>query len=190
LSLAMAHQPSRNLTERLADALRLVDEAITKASEQLAAGPDSPRVQRLSGSVSAFAVRLSDLTTRARMPGERGTGPVQRTSWSAFDHDWLAQYRHARELLEARRFAALRQLLAGGGYRDTSHGWRTFAPEVIGHIKAITGDLQDAVSLTDAKRMKCERPVPPEGALLVTAEPRHLSGKQLYDGVPRRRPRR
>lgn len=185
----MTDQMSPNLTDRLADALRLVDEAITSASEQLADGPDNPRVKRLPGSVSAFEIKLSDLTSRARMPGERGTGPVHRASWSVFDHDWLAQYRYARELLEARRFAALRELLAGGGYRDTSHGWRAFAPEVIGHIKAITGDLQDAVSLTDAKRMKDERTAPCEGALFVTAEPRQLSGKQFSDGAPRRRPR-
>jgi hypothetical protein len=185
----MTDQSSPNLSERLADALRLVDEAIASASQQLANGPDNPRIQRLSGSVSAFTVKLSDLTTRARMPGERGTGSVNRSSWSVFDHDWLAQYRYARELLEARRFAALRELLAGGGYRDSSHGWRAFAPEVIEHVKAITGDLQTAVSLTDAKRMKDEAPTEGEGPLFVTAEPRQLSGKQLYDGVPRRRPR-
>lgn len=185
----MTDQLKPTLTARLADALRLVDEAIAEASEQLANGPDNPRVQRFSGSVSAFTVKLSDLTTRARMPGERGTGPVHRTSWSVFDHDWLAQYRYARELLESRRFAALRDLLAGGGYRDASHGWRAFAPEVIEHIKAVTGDLRAAVSLTDAKRMKDEQPAPSEGELFVTAEPRQLSGKQLYDGVPRRRPR-
>lgn len=185
----MTDQTQPNLTERLANALRLVDEAITKASVQLAEGPDNPRVQRFSGSASAFTVKLSDLTTRARMPGERGTGSVHRSSWSVFDHDWLAQYRYARELLEARRFAALRELLAGGGYRDSSHGWRAFAPEVIEHIKAITGDLQDAVSLTDARRMRDVKPVQSEEALFVIAEPRQLSGKQLYDGVPRRRPR-
>lgn len=80
MSIAMTAHGSPSLTERLADALRLVDEAIAKATEQLADGPDNPRVQRYSGSVSAFALKLSDLTMRARTPGERGTSPANRTS--------------------------------------------------------------------------------------------------------------
>jgi hypothetical protein len=135
-----------NLSTRLAHALALIDEAIVDASSKLGSGPDNPAIKRHSDvpGLNAFSIRLSDI-----MKGGRSTSG----KLDPFTHDWLAQYRYARELVEKRKFAALRDLLAGQTYRDLSHGLRTFAPEVIEHIKAITGDLRAAVELTDASRL-------------------------------------
>lgn len=182
------------LTARLSEALRLVDEAIVDASSRLGQQPDNPAIQRVGGSSGAFVIKLSDMTTTKSLLGKPGEEPkrITRTSWSVFDHDWLAQYRYARELLESRRFSALRELLSNGSYRDPSHGMRFFAPEVIDNIKRITGDLRDAVSLTDARRMRDPREMP-EGdrSDIELAEPRQLDGRQLIGGSsqsPRRRP--
>lgn len=151
---------SASLSEHLTRALSLIDAAVADAAARVVAGPDNPAIRRLSGSnegagegagtgpgntgVIAFAINFSEI-------GRRGLS--SSGSWDPFSHDWLAQYRYARELLEKRRFAALRDLLSGGGYRDPSHGMRVFAVEVIEHIKGITGDLRQAVALTDAVRM-------------------------------------
>ncbi len=173
----MEEATAPNLTERLAEALRLVDLAIQDASQQLQSQPDNPAIHRVSDRVSAFVLPLSEMTMRTRRAGEVGGPPGSRgprTSWSPFDHDWLAQVRYARELLELRRFSALRALLSGGGYRDPSHGFRTFAPEVIENISRITGDLRAAVEMTDSRRMR-----DPDEATAVreggdTSEPRQL----------------
>lgn len=151
-------QESASLSEHLTRALKLIDAAVADAAARVVAGPDNPAIRRLGGAsegtgegagtgntgVIAFAINFSEI-------GRRGLS--SSGSWDPFSHDWLAQYRYARELLEKRRFAALRDLLSGGGYRDPSHGMRVFAAEVIEHIKGITGDLRQAVALTDAVRM-------------------------------------
>lgn len=184
-----------NLAARLNEALRLVDEAIADAATRLGQQPDNPAIQRVGGATGAFVIRLSDMTTTKNLLTKPGEEPkrVSRTSWSVFDHDWLAQYRYARKLLETRRFSALREMLANGSYRDPSHGLRFFAPEVIDNIKRITGYLRNAVSLTDARRMGDALDMPePDRSNIDVAEPRQLQGRQLMGEPPRparRRPR-
>lgn len=124
-----------NLTARLAEALRLVDEAVTDAIKKVEGLPDNPRINRISE--RSFSIRFSDLGK----------------SLSVFDHDWLAQYRYVQELLQKRKFWALKELLSNGSYRDGSHGLRCFAPEVIENLKRITGDLLAAEKLTDARNL-------------------------------------
>lgn len=115
-----------DLTVRLRAALLLLNEAIEGARDRIVeGGPDNPAVQRLGG--SAMAVPMSELT--------------RMRSWDAFAHDWQAQYKCAAELLERRRFVALRELIETGRFRDGSEGVRRFAPEVIDHIRRIVGDL-------------------------------------------------
>lgn len=168
----------KSLSERLAYALALIDEAIADAASKLGTGPDNPAIRRIGGAdkkLIAFNVNSSELGRAGR------TG-----SWDPFSHDWLAQYRYARELVEKRKFSALRDLLSGHTYRDLSHGLRTFAPQVIEHVKAITGDLQAAVALTDANRLT---------AKALAASPHHDgSGNEVVSAEPRqlmsRRPRR
>lgn len=161
-----------SLSERLAHALALIDEAIADAAGKLGTGPDNPAIRRIGGAdkkLVAFGINFSELG-RAGRAG----------SWDPFTHDFLAQYRYARELVEKRKFSALRDLLAGHTYRDLSHGLRTFAPEVIEHVKAITGDLSAAVALTDANRMRVKALDAPlaAGPVVVSAEPRQLMSRR------------
>lgn len=141
-----------SLTSALAKALELVSAAVDDAAARVVCGPDNPAIRRHSTQVTAFSINFSELgkcQTSARKPGQPckpGTG-----NWDPFFYDWKAQYRYAQELLEGRKFGALRSLLTSEGYRDPSRGFCVFAPEVIAHIKAITGDLQEAISLADAK---------------------------------------
>jgi hypothetical protein len=137
-----------DLSSRLARALALVDEAITEAAARLEAQPDNPAITRhtpAGSKLTAFTINLSDIAKA----GGRSTG-----SWDPFSHDWLAQYRYARDLIVARRFTALRDLLAGLGYRDPSLGYRSLAPEVVERIRAITGDIRFAVEVTDLRGLR------------------------------------
>jgi hypothetical protein len=124
------------LTELLDEALKRIDDAIADVSGQLDTQPDNPKIKRASGSVSAFVISSKDI-------GDR---------WDPFYHDWKSQYAYVRELLEKRRFSALRTLLQAQMYRDPSHGTRTLAPEVIENVKGLTGDLLVAASKLDATR--------------------------------------
>lgn len=125
-----------NITERLHVALRELEAAIEEAGDQLKQQPDNPAIKRIGDSrIRAFVIQSSTLF-RSPYP------------WDPFFHDWKAQYEYAYELLKKRRFAALRDLLQAQTYLDPSHGRRSFAPEVIEHVKAITGDLLNADDLT------------------------------------------
>jgi hypothetical protein len=160
-----ATPPTATLTERLAEAMRLIDEAIADARSRLATQADNPAIHRLTQ--RAFVLPLSEVLSR-----KVGAGAVRpRVSWAAFDHDWLAQYEHARELLAKRHFGALQEMLSNGGYRSASHGFRGFAPEVVENIKRITGDLRSAVKLTDMRGMT-------EAALLNRPEEEAPAGRR------------
>lgn len=164
-----------SLTDHLYRALALIDVAVSEAAAKVSAGPDNPAVHRIrgAGNIIAFTINFSDIGRR------KGSA-----SWDPFSHDWLAQYRYAKELIEKRKFSVLRDLLAGGTYRDPSHGIRVFAPEVIEHVKAITGDLRAAVALTDASRMATQEwdtclDSDSDGNSIIRSEPRQLAGRQL-----------
>lgn len=164
------------LSDRVREVLDLLDAAIADACKQLEAQPDNPLIRRFgAGRVVAFAINFSDLG----ISGRNGT------SWSVFEHDHLAQYRYARELLESRRFSALRDLLASRSYHDRSNGVKAFAPEVIDRIKAITGDLADLERAVGARHLGKDtasgsapddngvsRRVLPSGVVVESAEPR------------------
>ena len=127
------HKPK--LAELLIQALALFEGAIEEARVELVKQGDNPKIdRRFPNAPNVFVISSSVL------------GANQK--WDPFAHDWVAQYRYAADLLQTRRFAALEKLLEGSGYRDASHGMRTFAPEVIERIKAITGDLRLAVQDT------------------------------------------
>lgn len=158
------------LSERLAEAVRLVREACVQCAAEIVKLPDNPNVQRLPGSGQAMVISSAIVFKRDR--------------WDSFFHDWPAQYNYVAELLQRRRFSALRDLLAGHGYRDPSHGLRSFAPEVIERVKAITGDLSLAFDELDAggvDRMVASRGVAAmpktdaAGNLIERNEPRQLA---------------
>lgn len=163
------------LSERLAAALALIDEAIVDASARLKGQPDNPRIKRIGDpekGASAFCINFSDVLQRGNQ-------------WDVFTHDWLAQYRYARELIETRRFGALAELLSTGSYRDRSHGRRSFAPEVIERVKAITGDLLLVVSLSNAVGLaRASKAV--EGSDESGAAPGGLAGPADENGIVRR----
>lgn len=164
---------SDDLTTRLNDALRLIEEATEAASKKVTAGPDNPAIKRHG---IGFSIQMSEV--------------LRKNSWDPFTHDWVAQYKHVADLLRARRFSALREVLANGGYRDRSHGWRGFAWEVIEHVRSITGDLQVAVAQTDAGRLRQDVRPMESGVEIERAEPRQLIGRQLEQShrTARRRP--
>lgn len=153
--MATNTNPGTNLSDSLARALQLIDAAVIDASRKVATGPDNPAVRRLDGNVNAFIIQSSEFgKVRLSPDGKKHTG----ASWLPFDHDWLSQYRYARDLLVSRRFAVLRELLTGASYLDPACGRRSFAPKVIEHIQAITGDLRlpelDAASNNDTVALK------------------------------------
>lgn len=116
-----------SLTSRLAEALLLVDTVIAETVTQLAEMPDNPKITRVGTDVRAFRISSADV--------------FASNKWDPFFHDGLLQYGYAKELMESRRFAALRILLQAQTHLDPSHGRRTFAPEVIARLKEVTGDL-------------------------------------------------
>jgi hypothetical protein len=111
-----------NLSTRVIEAMRLIDEAIANSAQQLDQAPDNPAIKRVPGPTRGFVMSSSAM--------------FASDNWTAFFHDWKAQYEFAKELLEKRRFSVLRKLLDGKSFED-----RTFAPAVIEKITVITGDL-------------------------------------------------
>ncbi len=115
----MAH-PS--LASRIQEINVLLDQAIEATGRDLAAADDNPAIQRHSIRPRAFTVSSSEL--------------MRTQNWTPFFHDWKAQYAHLKELLSAKKFAAVRTLLDG-----KAHAGQRLAPEVIARAKPLIGEL-------------------------------------------------
>lgn len=111
----------KNLADAIKAAQDLLDQAIAEAGEKVEAGQDNPAIKRNEGGKS-FVISSSAM--------------FGSDNWSAFFHDWKAQYRFVKELLEAKRFTDLQKMLDGKTVDQ-----RKLAPQVIEHVKTITGKL-------------------------------------------------
>lgn len=113
---------TQNLAETLKSIEAQLNQAIMETGAQLAQAPQNPKVQPLQG--SAFVTSVKSV--------------LCANNWSAFFHDWVAQYEFVNTLLRARRFSDLKKLLSG----NVVDGNR-LAPEVILRVKHIVGELAD-----------------------------------------------
>lgn len=116
-----------SLTTRVSAILTQLDQELAKTGSALEQESDNPAVNRDTHRGRSFTVASSEL--------------FRTGNWTPFYHDWPAQYRHAKELLLAKSFHKLRELLAG----KTVDNHR-FAPEVCSRIQAHVGDL-DLIAL-------------------------------------------
>ena len=122
-------QETHNLSGQLQALREQVNTVIDSCIKRLKSEADNPAITRLPGASTAFTVSSSEL------------GRVD--AWDTFSHDWTQQYRYLAELLEARRFAAARELLSGKRYIDPAKGPRRLAPEVQALAFEIVGDLDE-----------------------------------------------
>ena len=100
---------------------------MAQTEKRLENAPDNPRIKRLSDNPRAFVVSSSEL--------------FRTNNWTAFAHDWKAQYKLLQSLIHERRFAAVRALLQGESIKAPPLGTVRLAPEVVAHALPILGAL-------------------------------------------------
>lgn len=151
-------QKKPTLAERIQHALVMIEIAASETQKQISIQADNPKIQkRFEGCPSAFVVESSQLAIAGK--------------WDVFSHDWKNQYDYASELIRKRQFSALEHLLSGHSYRDKSSGLKSFAPEVIEKISAITGDMRLAIQRIGGIQIT-EGPSIPDPSIHVRKSPR------------------
>ena len=123
----MTEVAQNTLADQLAEIEVKLAAALAETERMLEIAPDNPRIKRLSSSPRAFVVSSAEL--------------FRANNWTAFAHDWKAQYQLLQSLIRARRFAAVRSLLQGESIKTPKLGTVRLVPEVIAHALPILGAL-------------------------------------------------
>jgi hypothetical protein len=123
----MTEVAQNTLAEHLVEIEAKLAAVLAETGRRLENAPDNPRIKRLSDSPRAFVVSSKEL--------------FRTDNWTAFAHDWKAQYRLLQSLIRDRRFAAVRSLLQGESIKAPQQGTVRLAPEVIAHALPILGAL-------------------------------------------------
>lgn len=146
--------PSPTLAERLQQARALIDAAVADSTSRVKAGGDNPAIVRgIGGNGSRLSFTMSSSALSGGVP------------WTPFFHDWKAQYERVAELIEARQFASVADILEKGQFRDRNrHHAERFAPEVVAHLQTALGDLRGAGQLFAQDAQGPGEPAPSDAA--------------------------
>jgi len=153
--------PLETLAQALSDADQLIANATSQISgliDAIGRDRDNPGIQRFPGAVNGYVTSLSTLkSAKNAKPPSGGPSSASTFRMDPFFHDWRAQYTMVKELVESRRFGAVKDLLEGKKIEHEARGRVDLAPEVIENLSNVIGNLGSTTATPSATASKPRR---------------------------------